>query len=311
MIRPLFCFIGLGAGLGRDLPPLIPQFLMLDLVLSLEIEFPIPLLEESSMTIRLLVADDHEAIRIGLAGLLAGTDIEIVAEAATGRETVEKAQKCKPDVVLLDVRMPGSDVLSTLEQLRVVVPFSCVLMLSTDENPACMAQAVGLGISDCVLKSSSRDDLISAITTAAEGEPLDPFAERPVEAKPAPKPSGPQSKIRMAVLLSVLGVALVGLLYDYCIARPSHRRADQLLGSLLAGEQDPNGDGIITDSEVHSLLGREPSDTQQLANGKIETYRWVSGMPTRKYQLWVAYSGKQLPLLHSASTSRNQLLVPR
>ena len=122
------------------------------------------------MTVRLLVADDHEVIRTGLATLLAGTDIEIVAEAATGKEAVEKAQECNPDVVLLDIRMPDGDGLSTLEKLRAVVPDSYVVMLSTYDNPTYIARAVALGASDYVLKGSSRDDLISTIVTAAAGE---------------------------------------------------------------------------------------------------------------------------------------------
>jgi DNA-binding NarL/FixJ family response regulator len=122
------------------------------------------------MTVRLLVADDHEVIRTGLATLLAGTDIKIVAEAATGKEAVEKAQECKPDVVLLDIRMPDGDGLSTLEKIRAAVPDCYVVMLSTYDNPTYIARAVALGAADYVLKGSSRDDLVATILTAAAGE---------------------------------------------------------------------------------------------------------------------------------------------
>jgi DNA-binding NarL/FixJ family response regulator len=122
------------------------------------------------MTVRLLIADDHEVIRTGLATLLAGTGIEIVAEAATGKEAIERAQECNPDVILLDIRMPDGDGLSTLEKLRTVVPDSYVVMLSTYDNPTYIARAVALGASDYVLKGSSRDDLVTTITTAAAGE---------------------------------------------------------------------------------------------------------------------------------------------
>ena len=122
------------------------------------------------MTVRLLVADDHEVIRTGLATLLAGTDIKIVAEAATGKEAIERAQECNPDVVLLDIRMPDGDGLSTLEKLRTAVPDSYVVMLSTYDNPTYIARAVALGASDYVLKGSSRDDLVATIITAAAGE---------------------------------------------------------------------------------------------------------------------------------------------
>ena len=122
------------------------------------------------MSIRLLVADDHQVIRAGLAGLLAGTEIEIVAEAANGKECIEQAEKVKPDVILLDVRMPDGDGLSTLEILRTKIPDAVVVMLSTYDNPTYIARAVALGASDYVLKGSSRDDIIATITVAARGE---------------------------------------------------------------------------------------------------------------------------------------------
>lgn len=122
------------------------------------------------MSIRLLVADDHEVIRTGLASLLAGSDIEIVAQAGTGKETVKMAEESRPDVILLDIRMPDGDGLSTLEKLRAKVPDSRVVMLSTYDNPTYIARAVALGASDYVLKGSTREALIETITSAAQGE---------------------------------------------------------------------------------------------------------------------------------------------
>ncbi len=122
------------------------------------------------MSIRLLVADDHEVIRTGLRSLLAGTDIKIVAEAATGDECVKQAQKVKPDVILLDVRMPDGDGLATLDQLRSKVPDSYVVMLSTYDNPTYIARAVALGACDYVLKGSPREAIVATIQTAAAGQ---------------------------------------------------------------------------------------------------------------------------------------------
>lgn len=122
------------------------------------------------MSIRLLVCDDHEVIRTGLATLLAGTEIEIVGEAASGKETLKLAQKIKPDVILLDIRMPDGDGLSTLEKLRSKVPDSVVVMLSTYDNPTYIARAVALGACDYVLKGSSREALVATITAAGKGE---------------------------------------------------------------------------------------------------------------------------------------------
>jgi len=122
------------------------------------------------MSIRLLICDDHQVIRTGLASLLAGTDIEIVAEAASGQEAIKLAEEFKPDVVLLDIRMPDGDGLATLDKLRAAVPESRVVMLSTYDNPTYIARAVALGASDYVLKGSTREDIIATITAAGEGE---------------------------------------------------------------------------------------------------------------------------------------------
>jgi DNA-binding NarL/FixJ family response regulator len=125
---------------------------------------------EIAMSIRLLICDDHEVIRIGLASLLAGTEIQIIGEAANSKDVLRIAQKEKPDVILLDIRMPDGDGLSTLEKLRSKVPESRVVMLSTYDNPTYIARAVALGASDYVLKGSSREDLIATIMAAAAGE---------------------------------------------------------------------------------------------------------------------------------------------
>ncbi len=122
------------------------------------------------MTVRLLVADDHEVIRTGLRSLFAGTDIEIVAEAASGGEALKQAQKVKPDVILLDIRMPDGDGLAALEKLQSKVPESRVVMLSTYDNPTYVARAVALGACDYVLKGSSREDIVTTIQAAAAGQ---------------------------------------------------------------------------------------------------------------------------------------------
>jgi DNA-binding NarL/FixJ family response regulator len=122
------------------------------------------------MPIRLLICDDHEVIRTGLACLLAGTDIQIVAEAANGKDVIKAALKEKPDVILLDIRMPDGDGLSTLEKLRAKIPESRVVMLSTYDNPTYIARAVALGACDYVLKGSAREDIIATIVAAAARE---------------------------------------------------------------------------------------------------------------------------------------------
>jgi DNA-binding NarL/FixJ family response regulator len=129
------------------------------------------------MSIKLLICDDHEVIRTGLASLLAGTDIEIVGEAPNGKEAIKQAIKLKPDIVLLDIRMPDGDGISTLEKLRSKAPTCKVVMLSTYDNPTYVARAVALGATDYVLKGSSREDLVAVIRSAAAGESPCPAGE--------------------------------------------------------------------------------------------------------------------------------------
>ena len=122
------------------------------------------------MTIRVVVADDHEVVRSGLASLFESSDIAIVDEASTGEQAVEKAVEHQPDVLLLDIRMPGADGLAALEKVRQESPTTRVVMLSTYDNPTYVARSVALGAVDYVLKGSPRSVLVTAITRAASGE---------------------------------------------------------------------------------------------------------------------------------------------
>ncbi len=122
------------------------------------------------MSIKVLIADDHEVVRQGLVSLFHGSDIKIVGEAKSGDEAVTMAKKQHPHVVLLDIRMPNTDGLAALERLRTEIPETKVVILSTYDNPTYVARAVALGACDYVLKGSTRAELISAVTAAAKGE---------------------------------------------------------------------------------------------------------------------------------------------
>jgi len=102
--------------------------------------------------------------------LLTGPEVEIVGQAASGDEVLKVAKKAKPQVVLLDVRMPGADGLAALEKIRAQMPGVKCVMLSTFDNPTYVARAVAAGAHDYVLKGCTRAELILAITAAAAGE---------------------------------------------------------------------------------------------------------------------------------------------
>jgi DNA-binding NarL/FixJ family response regulator len=129
------------------------------------------------MSIRLMICDDHEVIRTGLATLLAGTDIQIVAESTNAKDAVKVAQKDKPDIIMLDVLMSDGDGLATLEKLRQKAPESKVIMFSMHNNPTYIARATALGASDYLLKGATRADIIATIKACAAGESPSPTGE--------------------------------------------------------------------------------------------------------------------------------------
>ena len=122
------------------------------------------------MSIRLIVADDHEVVRSGIGSLLEGSEVEIVGTAGTVTETVSLTGSVKPDVVLLDVRLGQEDGLTALEQIRTQAPEVAVVMMSTYDNPTYVARAIALGATDYILKDSSRVDVLEAIQRAAQKE---------------------------------------------------------------------------------------------------------------------------------------------
>jgi DNA-binding NarL/FixJ family response regulator len=121
--------------------------------------------------IAVLLVDDHPVVRAGLAGILQGEpDIEVVGEAGSAAEAVTVARTALPDVVLMDLRMPGGDgVTATLEVLA-AVPAARVVVLTTYETDADILRAVEAGAAGYLLKDASRAELVSAIRAAARGE---------------------------------------------------------------------------------------------------------------------------------------------
>jgi DNA-binding NarL/FixJ family response regulator len=126
------------------------------------------------MSIKLLIADDHEVVRCGLRSLVGGSDVEIIGEAVSGEQAVSMVLNAEPgtepDVVLLDIRMPDGDGLNSLGRLKLERPNLPILMLSTYDNPTYVARAVALGAAGYILKGAPRERLIEAVRKAAAGE---------------------------------------------------------------------------------------------------------------------------------------------
>ena len=116
-----------------------------------------------------MIADDHEIVRIGLKTVLEGTDIHIVAEGGDGVAAFKLAKKHRPDLVILDVRMPGGDGLDCLARIKLDLPNLHVLMFSAFDNPAYIARAVALGAAGYLLKSVSPKEIVETIREVASG----------------------------------------------------------------------------------------------------------------------------------------------
>lgn len=121
---------------------------------------------------RLIVVDDHDLVRSGLKGLLSDQeDFEVVGEAANGREAVELCRLMRPDLVVMDVRMPEMDGLSATREIGRRFEEVSVLLLTTYENEDYLLEAIRAGAAGYVLKDAPESQLINAIRKVLDGEP--------------------------------------------------------------------------------------------------------------------------------------------
>ncbi|MCL4535331.1 MAG: response regulator transcription factor [Bacteroidetes bacterium] len=120
--------------------------------------------------IRVLIADDHSIVREGLHVILDGQpDIEVVGEAREGRETVAKTLKLKPDVVMMDITMPGMSGLEAARQIKHQVPEVRILVLTMHENNEYFFQMIHAGASGYFVKGGSANELLSAVRAVSQG----------------------------------------------------------------------------------------------------------------------------------------------
>jgi DNA-binding NarL/FixJ family response regulator len=122
--------------------------------------------------IRVLVADDHRYFRQGLRAALdsAESGITVVGEAADGDEAIEQARALRPDVVLLDLRMPGTGGIRAAQAITAFVPDARILMLTISDDPDDVAMAMKAGAAGYLLKDRSLEEVVDAVQSLARGQ---------------------------------------------------------------------------------------------------------------------------------------------
>jgi DNA-binding NarL/FixJ family response regulator len=172
---------------------------------------------------RLIIADDHRIVRSGLKALLSDQEqLEIVGEAASGREALELCRRLHPDLVLMDVRMPDMDGLTATREIKRQFSDIIVLILTTHENEDYVLQAIKSGAAGYLLKDASKDELVDAIRKALDGEPtLDPklatklvyrLAEQMQEPVPEPERAEPPEHAELVEPLTPRELEVLGLM---------------------------------------------------------------------------------------------------
>ena len=123
------------------------------------------------MTIRVLLTDDHEVVRAGYTRLLESTsDIDVIAEASSGEEACTNYFECRPDVLIMDLNMPGMGGLEACRRIRARDPNANILVFSVHENEVMLERALDAGIKGYISKRSASRVMIQAVRKVAAGD---------------------------------------------------------------------------------------------------------------------------------------------
>ena len=128
-------------------------------------------------TIRLLVADEHPLVRAGLRKMFENTNIEVIAEVTRCEDVVRLTEELSPDVVLLDVYLPGGDELQALGRIKLSRATTPVLLFTAHKNPTAIARAIAMGANGFVTKSETRESIVKAIAALGYGKDYWPVNE--------------------------------------------------------------------------------------------------------------------------------------
>ena len=120
---------------------------------------------------RLVLADDHDLVREGIRAVLEGEqDLEVVGEASNGKEALELCRRLRPDLVLMDVRMPEMDGLAATRAIKEELPETSVVMVTMHESPDYLLEAIKAGAAGYILKDAAGERLVEAVRRTLEGD---------------------------------------------------------------------------------------------------------------------------------------------
>ena len=145
---------------------------------------------------RVLIVDDHDLVRDGYHRMLdREPDLEVVGEARDGREAVELCRRLRPDLVLMDVRMPEMDGLEATRKIKADIPTTSVLIVTTYDNPDYLLDAIKAGAAGYILKDAPKRQLISAVRRTLDGEsPLNQELAVQLISRFTNEPAGPAER---------------------------------------------------------------------------------------------------------------------
>jgi two-component system response regulator NreC len=178
----------------------------------------------------IVLADDHAVMRSGLKMLLeAEDDLEVLAEAGDVEETVRKVKAYKPDVLLLDLHMPGGPSLQAIPELREASPATRIVVLTMQNSPGFVREALRLGALGYVTKEAADNELVDAVRLAAKDEPyLEPslgvrLAREPVEQGPPDDLTEREVEVLRLIALGHTNAEIASQLYLSVRTVESHR----------------------------------------------------------------------------------------
>lgn len=127
---------------------------------------------EEGVPVRVLIVDDHPMVRAGVTAMLNDPEVEVVGEAATGGEAIAAAERLKPDVILMDVKMPDMDGLTATNEIKVRTPESAVIIVTGDDRPEYIRRAIDAGAAGYLMKGAPRPVLLQAVKLVRAGGSL-------------------------------------------------------------------------------------------------------------------------------------------